>query len=89
METKSRYEVTAELEQNKRNLIQGRDNLELEVRAKEKKIKDIQRQLEDAQEDWHYQKENIDAQREKFKALLDAVDDALKRMATGNNSQKK
>ena len=51
METKSRYEVMAELEAKKRDYILERDSSTLQIAQKEKQIKNVNRQLEDLQED--------------------------------------
>jgi len=47
METKSRYEVIAELESQKRDLIQERDGLQDEEKAKEDAVRDLKRSKED------------------------------------------
>ena len=47
MKTKSRYEVIAELETKKRDLIRERDSLDDEARKKEQNVKLLERQKED------------------------------------------
>ena len=47
METKSRYEVVSDLEQKKRDLIRNRDELEFEVKTKERVILTKERQFQD------------------------------------------
>lgn len=47
METKSRYEVTADLEGKKRNLIRERDGLDFDVTDKEKTVLELERRKED------------------------------------------
>jgi len=51
METKSRYEVVAELEEQKRDLIREKAGLGDEEKKIEKEIKEIKRKLEDKEED--------------------------------------
>jgi chromosome segregation ATPase len=60
METKSRYEVIAELEAKKRTLIQERDALNDEVNSKERNIKNLERE-----------KENIETQKTDFQFRQD------------------
>ena len=47
METKSRYEVIAELEEKKRELIIEGDSLDQRLKAKEKELRDLKRKVED------------------------------------------
>lgn len=47
METKSRYEVISDLEKQKRELINKRDELEFEVKTKERTALGLKRQKED------------------------------------------
>ena len=57
METKSRYEVIADLEQQKRSLIRERDSFPDKVREMEKEIKETKRELEDNVESLKHLKE--------------------------------
>ena len=47
METKSRYEVISDLEKQKRELINKRDELEFEVKTKERSVLTLKRSKED------------------------------------------
>ena len=47
METKSRYEVIAELEGKKRDLIKERDSLKEKLREKQNVLRDLKRKKED------------------------------------------
>jgi len=86
METKSRYQVTAEMELNKRNLINERASLDGTVKEKEREIKIIDRQLEDAIEDLGIFKEAIDTKRTTIDELIKSLEAGLVRIA---NTQKK
>ena len=86
METKSRYEVIAELEQQKRKLILERDSFEDKVKAKERHIKDLKREVEDAEEDLEALKGRIDDRKITIAELIKSVDDSLKRF-TDSKSQ--
>jgi len=82
METKSRYEVIAELEANKRNLIRERDGLADQLLAKEKQIKERERQKEDYNRAWDRQIEDLNEDIKNFKATLEekkqTVNDLIK-----------
>ena len=61
METKSRYQVIADLEEKKRELIRERDGFDTAIAEQEVKIKAIERQIEDIdvqKEDFAMQQEN-------------------------------
>ena len=82
METKSRYEVLAQLEENKRKLIVDRDSLQDEVKKKERVIKIKKRELEDLEEDLHIFIESLEPRKQTIQALIDSVDDGIKRFQT-------
>lgn len=81
METKSRYEVIAELEEKKRNLIINRDNLPGELQAKEKELKILKREVEDKEEENKEFKEAIESQTATINELIKSTDDSLNRFA--------
>ena len=87
METKSRYEVLAELEAKKRDLMINKANIDIVVRQKEREIKELRRELEDLEEDLEDYKSRIDEEKENFDALIQSVDESLKRFTS--QSQKK
>lgn len=90
MDTKSRYEVIAELEEKKRTLILERDSFDDKVIKKEKDIKLMKREVEDMEEDLKEYKESIEKRKDTIKELIGSVDDSLKRFeALGSQSQKK
>lgn len=81
METKSRYEVIAELEEKKRNLIINRDNLPGELKEKEKELKMLKREVEDKEEENKEFEEAIESQKTTINELIKSTDDSLNRFA--------
>jgi len=81
METKSRYEVIAELEGKKRELILQKSNLDNQLRLGEQKIKQLKRELEDSQEDMVFWVSRKDERLLVLDELIKGVDESLKRMA--------
>ena len=90
METKSRYEVIAELETKKRELIKERDGLNDTLLDKEKKLKvgerqkadtivNMDRQLEDIKEDITNFKNSLVEKKETINELIKSVNDSLDR----------
>lgn len=84
MKTKSRYEVIAELEQQKRQLILERDSFPDKIKDKEREIKLHKRELEDMEEDFEEYKKTVEDRKDTIKELITSVDDSLKRF----NAQK-
>jgi len=89
METKSRYEVIAELEEKKRELIVERDSQPQLIIMKKRDIKMVQRQLEDKEEDLADFQANLVDRKETIQALIDSTDESLNRFSDMSNSQKK
>ena len=90
METKSRYEVIAELEGKKRDLIKERDGLEDEVKEKEDQLRNLKRQKEDnitaldrSIEDAEYNisrfRDTMDERKITINALIESVNESLDR----------
>lgn len=90
METKSRYQVISELEQQKRQLIVERDNLNDRLNEKEKKIKEKEREKEDDVRQYDRQiadlkdeldnfKKTLAERKETIKELIKSVDESLAR----------
>lgn len=79
METKSRYEVIADLEKQKRQLIQDKASLGDVIFAKERSIRELKRQLEDAEDELKQYKESIKEKQETADLLITSVEDALRR----------
>jgi len=93
METKSRYEVIAELEARKRALISERDSLKETLAKKEKlvtlterkkadTILYIDRELEDLREDVAKFIDSMDERKETIRELIASVDASLERFST-------
>ncbi len=89
METKSRYEVIADLEKQKRDLIRERDSFTDKVKGKENEIKLLKREVEDAEEDFKHFKETLDERKETIKELIAGIGDSLKRFSTLQTNSKK
>lgn len=79
METKSRYEVIAEMEEKKRDFIVQRDGADLLTWAKKKEIKNLKRQLEDKEEELVEFIKQIDARKATLDILIEGMDDTLSR----------
>ncbi len=90
METKSRYEVIAELEGQKRDLITERDGLDEEARKKDDEVRDLKRTKEDtiiildrrildAETDHTKFVERMDERKTTVAELIKSVDDSLDR----------
>jgi len=90
MEIKSRYEVIADLEKQKRDLIEERDNLDTTLKVKEREVKKAEqtkedqivawdRKIEDLKEDKENFKEKIEDRRVTINELIKSVDESLKR----------
>ena len=90
METKSRYEVVADLESKKRDLINERDNLDEDARKKEKEFRELERMQEDnatvmarkvndAKEDADKFKERMEERKITINELIKSVEDSLER----------
>jgi len=87
METKSRYEVIAELEQNKRSLILERDNLDKVLLSKKKELKELKRKVEDKEEEIQEFENSMDDSRKTIQALIDSVDESLNRFSKINKNK--
>ena len=90
METKSRYEALADLEKQKRDLMQGKFNLDDELKAKSKELKIAERNIEDMKEDFENFKETLEARKLNFDGLIEAVEKGIEVFGKQlQNSQKK
>ena len=81
METKSRYEVIAELEEKKRNLIINRDNLPGELQERQRELKNMNREVEDKEEEIKEFTEAMETQKATINELIKSTDDSLNRFA--------
>ena len=80
METKSRYEVIAELEGQKRQLILQRDSFSDHIENKLKHIKLLKREVEDEEEELDKFKKTVEEKKDTIKELIASVDESLKRL---------
>jgi len=87
METKSRYEVIADLEEKKRNLIMQRNNLDSGLKASERQLKEMKRELEDKEEDIKDYKNSMSSQKETMNELIKSVDESLNRLSKLNEKK--
>ena len=87
METKSRYEVIAELEEKKRDLIRDRDSLGDELKSKKRSIRDYERDLEDKKEEAKEFEESLEERKETINELIKSVDESLNRFAELNKKK--
>lgn len=81
METKSRYEVIADLEKEKMALIREKASLGDAIKAAEFEIKQIKRHLEDKEEALKNLGENRKSREEMLDLLIKSKEDSLARFA--------
>lgn len=79
METKSRYEAMADLEEKKRSLILERDSFDSKLQTKKKELKELKRELEDKEEEIKEFEESIEDQKKTISELIKSTDESLKR----------
>lgn len=87
MDIKSRYEVIADLEAQKRDLISKRDSFDERLQLYEREIKDLKRLLEDKEEDAQNFKDSVKQKTETIGELIKSVDDSLKRFSQMNGKK--
>ena len=87
METKSRYEVIAELEHDKRNLIKERDSFDSVLKMKERELKELKRCIEDKEEEIANFKESMKTSRETITELIKTLDESLNRFSKLNEKR--
>ena len=81
METKSRYEVISELEEQKRNLIREREGFDNLLILKKKELKELNRELEDKNEEIKDFEDSMENSKKTITELIASVDDSLKRFS--------
>lgn len=79
MDTKSRYEVIAELEAKKRELMDKRDSMDLVLKNKQRQVKFKNRELEDLKEDIDEFKESMKQRKETINEIITSINDSLQR----------
>jgi septal ring factor EnvC (AmiA/AmiB activator) len=81
MDIKSRYEVIAEREERKRNLIQERDGFDDRLKKMRNGIRDDERELQDTKDDLKEFEKTIEDRKKTIKELITSVEDSLKRLS--------
>lgn len=89
METKSRYEVVSDLENQKRQLIRERDSFNDQIESKEQKLIELKRELEDEERALKKFKDSIEERKETIKELIGSLDLSLERLSKINTQSKK
>lgn len=87
METKSRYQVIAELEEQKRNFIVQRDNLDGNLLRKKKELKDLKRDIEDKEDEIKEFEKAMENSKKTFNTLIQGIDESLKRFSAMQEKQ--
>jgi len=87
METKSRYEVIAELEEKKRQLLLSKDNLGYNLNIKKKELKNMKRAIEDKEEEIKEFEESMESQKETLNELIKSTDGTLERLSGLNKTK--
>lgn len=80
MDIKSRYEVIADLEEKKRNLIIQKDNLDKNLKLLERELKELNRDVEDKEEEITNYKDSMKQDKETTEELIKSVDASLERL---------
>lgn len=81
METKSRYEVVADLEEKKRDLIVARESLGDKLKQMERDLRDQEREVSDQKEEIEHFKGKMEKDKVTYNELIKSVDESLKRFA--------
>jgi len=87
METKSRYDAIAGLEEKKRHLIRERDGFKDTIKMKERAIKELKRELEDKEEELEDYKTSVKDKEATIRELIESIDDGLRRLGELSKSQ--
>ena len=80
MDIKSRYEVIADLEEKKRDLIIQRDNLDRNLIMLERELLELNRNVEDKKLEIKEYKDSMKLNKETTKELIKSVDASLDRL---------
>ncbi len=81
METKSRYQVISELEQQKHALILEKDGLGSRLKDKKRRLRDMKREYEDYEETVKEYEESLVEKKETVDELIKSVNESLARFA--------
>lgn len=80
METKSRYQAFAELEDKKRSLIMQKEELKDRLETMQRDLKEIQRELEDKEEEIRSYEERMEEKKLMIDELIKSTNESLERM---------
>jgi len=86
-ETKSRYEVIAELEESKREMITERESFSDKIFNKKRRIRDSERETEDMKEVLAEYEKNVEDRKATITELIKSIDDSLNRFAELNKAK--
>lgn len=86
LDTKSRFEVMAELENKKRQLIEQKAGLSQEVKQREKNIRELERRIADDKLELEEFKESLEERRTMLDTLIKSAEDSLNKIAQGKSS---
>lgn len=81
METKSRYEVIAELEGKKANLIREKEGFDNVLVQKKRELKELTREVEDKEEEIANFEKSMATSKNTITELIASIDDSLKRFS--------
>ena len=87
MHTKCRYEVIAELEEKKRDLIIKKDGLNDTLNSMNRALRDAKREVEDQEEEIKLFESNKKRQEETFDELIRSTEESLKRFSELENKK--
>lgn len=79
MQTKSRYEVISDLEEQKRSLIREKLGLDDTLKLKQKNLKNLERDVEDKKEEIKDFEKSMKERKEMIKELINGIDASLTR----------
>ena len=80
METKSRYQAFAELEDKKRSLIMQKEKLKDKLEVMQRELKEIQRELEDKEEEIKSYEDRMEEKKLMIDELIKSTNESLERM---------
>ena len=86
-ETKSRYEVIAELEDKKRRMIQERESFPDKIKQENRRIRDAERELADSKEELIEFEKTVEDRKKTIAELIKSIDDSLARFAELNKAK--
>ena len=86
-EVKSRYEVIAELEESKRDLILEKEGFPDKIKHKKRIIRDMKRTIEDSEEELADFEKSVVERKNTITELIKSIDDSLARFTELSNKK--